>query len=251
MATNDLWVEPHQLDPELDLATIDPGDEEALANYEAALQACQAASQLLWSLSGRKYHTGQVATELYLKDRSYLPLYNLRPYPGSYVVDRFGVFVISGLDYTSNRIHLAGRPVHAIASITDISTGETLDPDTYSVVNHNWVQFNTIPMEGVDISYSYGAPPPALGRMAALQLAKQFYLVWTGREDECELPERVTSVTRQGVSWVLMDNQQYLDDLRTGIYIVDMFLRSVNPGKATQKAKIFSVDMPRGRRKSG
>lgn len=251
MSTNDLWVTPNQLDPALDLSTIDPGDEVALANYEAALQACQAASQLLWSLSGRKFHTGEVATELYVKDRSYLPLYNLRPYPGSYVVDRFGVYVIDGIDYQAGRIHLDGKPIRAIGQVMDISTGRVLEPTEYSIVNHSWVQFKTIPMEGVDISYTFGQEPPQLGKMAALQLAKQFYLIWSGREDECELPDRVTSITRQGVSWVLMDNQQYLDDLRTGIYVVDMFLRSVNPGKATQKAKVFSIDLPRGRRRSG
>jgi hypothetical protein len=47
-----------------------------------------------------------------------------------------------------------------------------------------------------------------------------------------------------------LDNQDFLDDLKTGVYAVDLFLRSVNPDKARVKSKVFSVDIPRGRRRS-
>jgi len=32
------------------------------------------------------------------------------------------------------------------------------------------------------------------------------------------------------------------------MYVVDLFLKSVNPDKARAKARVFSVDVPRGRR---
>jgi hypothetical protein len=36
--------------------------------------------------------------------------------------------------------------------------------------------------------------------------------------------------------------------MRTGIYMVDLFLKSTNPDKARAKARVFSPDVPRGRR---
>ena len=247
---DNLWVVPKQIDPDLDLTTIDPGDEDSLRDYEFALAACQSATHLLWALSGRKYHTGTLATEQYYADRSFIPSWNLRPFPGSYVADRFSVFLIDRVDFQASRVRLCGVPVKSIGSVTDIATGRVLDPEEYTLVNRSTLHFETMPVKGVDVSYTYGQLPPTIGRMAALQLAKNFYYLWSGREDECQFPDRVTSVTRQGVSWVLLDSQDFIEELKTGIYAVDMFLKMANPAKATQKAKVFSIDMPRGRRRS-
>jgi hypothetical protein len=85
------------------------------------------------------------------------------------------------------------------------------------------------------------------GRMAARVLALEFAKLWAGDED-CALPQRITSVSRQGVSYTILDQQDFLDELKTGLYVVDLFLKSVNPDKARAKARVFSVDVPRGRR---
>jgi hypothetical protein len=50
------------------------------------------------------------------------------------------------------------------------------------------------------------------------------------------------------VSYTLLDSQDFIDELRTGIYAVDLFLKSVNPDKARAKARVFSPDVPRARR---
>jgi hypothetical protein len=36
--------------------------------------------------------------------------------------------------------------------------------------------------------------------------------------------------------------------MRTGLYVVDLFLKSANPDKARAKSRVFSVDVPRARR---
>lgn len=205
---------------------------------------------MLWALSGRKYHTGTLATEQYYADRSFVPSWRVGPQSGGLVADRFSVFYIDRVDFLASRVRLSGVPVRAIGSVTDIATGRILDPDEYSLVNKTTLHFTTMPVKGVDVSYTYGQQPPTIGRMAALQLARNFYYLWSGREDQCQFPERVTSVTRQGVSWVLLDSQDFIDELKTGLYAVDLFLKMANPAKATQKAKVFSIDMPRGRRRS-
>jgi len=140
--------------------------------------------------------------------------------------------------------------VRSIGSVTSLADGRVLDPSEYSIINRAFLQVESLLPRGIEVSYTYGQPPPKTGQMAALALATQFFFLWSGRESECSLPDRVTSVSRQGVDWVLLDNQDFLDDLKTGIYIVDMFLKSVNPDKARVKAKVFSVDLPRGRRRS-
>jgi hypothetical protein len=97
------------------------------------------------------------------------------------------------------------------------------------------------------VTYSYGIEPPTLGKMAARTLAIEFAKLWSG-DDDCMLPQRVTSVSRQGVSYTILDSQDFIDDMRTGIYAVDLFLKSVNPDKARAKARVFTPDLPRARR---
>jgi hypothetical protein len=99
----------------------------------------------------------------------------------------------------------------------------------------------------VEITYAYGIPVPTAGKMAARKLAIEFARLWAG-DEMCELPQRVTSVSRQGVSYTILDNQEFIDELRTGLYEIDLFLKVVNPDNARRKSKVFSVDQPRARK---
>lgn len=246
-----LWVTPADIDETLDLETIDPQDVQTLKDYEVALQACEFSSQMLWTLSGRKFHTGKIITERYMPNRVSFESGRFMSFRGIPEWDsQRGWWMVHGEDWNRGEIRLSGTPVRAVGSVTDLATGETLSPASYSIINRSTLQLNSSAPNGIDVSYTYGSPPPITGRMAAKAMATQFFLAWSGRESECTLPDRVTAVTRQGVSWVLLDNQDFLDELKTGIYLVDMFLRSVNPDKARVKAKVFSVDVPRGRRRS-
>ena len=246
-----LWVQPSELDPELVLEEIDPDDAQLLRDYYAALDACEFASQILWALSGRKYHTGTIPTEHYVVDRNYQGITATDTPRGMAVYDRnIGVYLVDPSDWRARRIRLDGTPVISIGSVTELGTGRLLNPTEYAIVNRNFLHISTSIISGVDVSYTYGQRPPAAGRRAAKTMAQQFYYLWSGREDQCELPSRVTQVNRQGVDWTLLDNQDFLDELKTGIYAVDMFLRSVNPDRARVRAKVFSVDLPRGRRRS-
>jgi hypothetical protein len=162
--------------------------------------------------------------------------------------DEYSELTSDGLSPES-RIHLRGRPVTRIHSIRN-RQGAFIDPSKYYLVDHStihivagtpWTPCNT------EITYSYGAVPPVAGRMAARLLALEFAKLWAG-DDDCQLPQRITSVSRQGVSYTILDQQDFIDELKTGMYVVDLFLKSVNPDKARAKAKVFSVDQPRGRR---
>jgi hypothetical protein len=232
-----LWITPDDLP-------------DNLAASEFAVEACEAASFLLWGMSGRKFSGLTTVTEKYGKQLYEIEsrIINLALSSTDLVGIRSSLPEFSG--NLHNTIRFRGRPVVSVESVVAVSSGIAYDPASYSLENHSTLVFNTFITDEVEITYTYGQRPPAAGKMAARALATQFSLLWGGREDECELPARVVSVNRQNVSWVLLDNQDFISELRTGVYAVDLFLKTVNPDGARQRAKVFSPDVKRGRRKN-
>ena len=208
-----LWITPEELGSDYE-------------DLEFAQEACESASFLMWALSGRKFHGMFRVTERYCTVERTMDERFLLASNAFYALPE-SAYLMRGEDIGQRQIYLRGRPVRTIHAVYNVRTGEALDPSTYSAWDRAFVKFGGPLSEDIDTDYSYG---------------------WSGREDECTLPERVTSVTRQNVSWTLLDNQDFIDELKTGIYTVDLFLKSVNPDKARQRAKVFSVDMIRGRR---
>jgi hypothetical protein len=123
---------------------------------------------------------------------------------------------------------------------------EELDPDTYKIVNSQYLQLTGTQLDvcGLEVTYTYGVPAPVAGRRAARTLARELVKGWSD-DDTCALPDRVQSIDRQGISIAVMDPQDFLDEGRTGLYEVDLFLRAANPDKARKPARVFSPDLPR------
>lgn len=241
-----LWIQPSEL-----------GD---YANTEYAQEAAETASYLMWTMSGRKY-TGEVTvTERYVcAKRAYRMGPSSKNYYGTLIAgevynipitdfQEYAELVSDGLSPES-RIKLRGRPVTKIHSVRT-RDGRILSEGSYYLVDHSTLQAAAgVPWTpcNVEITYTYGSPIPAAGKMAARTLAIEFAKLWAGDED-CALPQRVTSISRQGVSYTLLDSQDFIDDMRTGLYAVDLFLKSVNPDKARARARVFTPDVPRARR---
>jgi hypothetical protein len=55
------------------------------------------------------------------------------------------------------------------------------------------------------------------------------------------LPERVQTITRQGVTVGFLDPQDFLEKGRTGITMIDLWLRSVNPRGISRRARMYAV----------
>lgn len=243
---SNLWITPEEL-----------GD---YAETEFAYEAAKAASYLLWALSGRKYSGVTTVTERYVcagRTYRYGPaldnnkailvdgdVYNFF----SDDLDFYEDMTSDGMTSTS-RIRLRGRPVTKVHTVRN-RVGAVIGPDKYYLVDHSTLQSVVgVPWSpcNVEVTYSYGVEPPTLGKMAARTLAIEFAKLWSG-DDTCALPQRVTSISRQGVSYTLLDSQDFIDEMRTGLYAIDLFLKSVNPDKARAKARVFSTDTPRARR---
>lgn len=241
-----LWVQP-----------------EELGNYagtEFALEAAQTASYLLWAMSGRKFTGTTTVTERYVcAKRAYRMGPSSKNYYGTLIAgevynipitdfQEYAELVSDGLSPES-RIKLRGRPVTKIHSIRT-RDGRLLDESSYYLVDHSTIQAAAgVPWTpcNIEVTYSYGAEPPIAGKMAARTLAIEFAKLWAG-DDDCALPQRITSISRQGVSYTLLDSQDFIDEVRTGLYAVDLFLKTANPDKAKARARVFSPDVPRARR---
>lgn len=243
---SNLWVSVEELD--------------TYADHEYAYEAVKVASQLLWSMSGRKYGGINTVTEKYVcasrayrlgaSARNYTPelvggdMYNI-PFDE---FDDYAELTTDGMS-PSTRLRLRGRPVVKIDAVRD-RAGSIVDPSNYYLVDHSTLQARSgtawAPCN-IEVTYTYGSPPPASGKAAARTLATEFIKLWSGNDD-CALPQRITAISRQGVSYTVLDNQDFIDELRTGLYVVDLFLKSSNPDKARAKARVFSPDLPRARR---
>jgi hypothetical protein len=149
----------------------------------------------------------------------------------------------------SGRVVLSGRPVREIASVA--VDGEVLDPAKYYLRNGCYLFLDKYyvscysggQLRKVEIEYTYGldAYPEPLQR-AIEEMTEQIMLA-DGDSADCKIPERVTSVSRQGVSWTLIDPQDFLQDGRTGIYAVDIAIKALNPKNSRRRARIFTTDI--------
>jgi len=247
---SNLWVTPEELG--------------TYTNSDYAYEACKSASYLLWGMSGRKFSGVTTVTERYVS--SYDPylrsggsslIYNPilingdvvnMPSGGRYAEDDF-----QGDGTSSNsRVRLRGRKVVKIHTLRDLD-GNIIEPSKYYLSDHSTifgVAGSGWSPSQVEVTYTYGSPPPSAGRAAARVLATELVKLYEG-DDTCALPQRVTSISRQGVSYTLLDSQDFIDELRTGIYAIDLFLKTANPDKARARSRVFSPDQPRARRITG
>lgn len=107
---------------------------------------------------------------------------------------------------------------------------------------------DTLPNENSwSVSYTYGAEPPAHVVNATAVLAAEFIKGCIGDSD-CRIPNRATTVTTEGVTYALLDPQQFLDEGRTGLWEVDLVIRAVNPGGINRRARIVSPESVNNRR---
>lgn len=229
-----LWLRPED--------TIEP-------NGPYTLTAIRAASWILYKLTAEKYSGVTSTTETYETNSTgftvYRPqvirgkMYNL-PIDGSGVVN-------------SKNLYLRHYPVLSVEKVS--VNGIDLDPSEYELRNNSFITrvdnqvWSVTATNNLTVTYRFGTPPPSVGKYAAIMLANEFILAKTSPED-CSLPSRVTSVSRQGVSYTILDPQTYISEGKTGIYEVDLFINAANPLKAKKRPKVYSPDVPSGERRN-
>lgn len=92
------------------------------------------------------------------------------------------------------------------------------------------------------IVYWRGQPVPTGGKRAVALLACELWKACKG--GDCKIPARVTTIEREGVSYKLIDPQDFLTRGRTGITEIDLWLSTINPRGLRSPAAVYSVDLP-------
>lgn len=118
--------------------------------------------------------------------------------------------------------------------------GETLSESAYRVDNErflvrvdggDWPSCQDLSVDDGEpgswsVTYKRGIKVPAGGRQAAARLACEFALAAVG-DRNCSLPQRVQTITRQGVTVAMLDSFDDIDKGHTGIWVIDSWVASV------------------------
>jgi hypothetical protein len=96
------------------------------------------------------------------------------------------------------------------------------------------------------VTYTYGQDPGEGGRMAAVALAE--FLVLPVLGNPSQFSQRTTAVSRQGVTAQIASAVDVMKGGGTGIYLVDLWLNSVNPKQLIRKPRVWSPDIGRNPR---
>lgn len=206
--------------------------------------AVQFASFILYKLSGEKYTGIQSITEVYTTDA-------VASNATSPAIINGSMYNLPRFSEGHRNLRLHQTPVRSITSVTHL--GRELDPSEYSLRNNSYlVRPNSQPWildpaNELSVTYTYGTPAPLAGKRAAIRLANELILSDKGSA-ACALPERISSVNRQGVSYTVMDPQEFIANGKVGIYEIDLFLAAVNPSKAKKRPKVFLPGATRAER---
>lgn len=125
-------------------------------------------------------------------------------------------------------VRLDGQPWPACQ---DLEAADT-EPDTWSV------------------QYRPGQPLPAIGSIAAGELAGEFAKACAGAAG-CALPQQLVSLSRNGVDVQVVDPTTVLENGLTGLPNVDLFIRAVNPQRLQRRSRVLSPDLLPPRRVVG
>lgn len=227
------WAQPSEL----------PVDVQSLHTYDTWCVILALASDILWSASGRRWRNMR-ATETVTLD---LPERD-NCYPGSWTPNmwRYGYgWPILTDPGRPHRVRLPRQDVTAITAVSVAGVALT----AYRRAG-NWAirtDGQGWPLSDTTlITYQFGRLVPNAGNLAAILLATELGKAMAGRA--CQLPARVTNVTRQGISFTELESLAILNAGLTGIHAVDAWLRSVNPRGTTQQAQIWTPDATIARR---
>lgn len=245
------------------------------STYSSDVQAyaLRVATRVIWAATGRQYGLEQVLVRPSRPAQESL----YRTYPVGFA--GYGFWTLYGVNGGYQVLGTCGCGPSAItgmsscscsgadlsipdnvASIVSISIdGVVLDPTTYTLLGgyltrtdgQAWpvVQNFATPLGQVgtwSITYMQGIAVPADLQDAAGMYACQVGAARTG--GSCSLPNRVQSITRQGLDIQYIDPGEYLKENRTGYDLVDSIIVTYNPDGLRQRARIISPDMPVFRR---
>lgn len=221
------WAQPAEL----------PVNDQALLPYQLWGVVLEYASDLLWAASGRQWRNVQ-ATETVTLDP---PEGCCGSRVWGQAVARWGLGWSLMYDPSLPRSVRLPRP--DVTAVTDVTLNG--DPFTDYRLSGNWlIRTDTRgwPMSNTTrITYQFGRLVPNSGKLAVITLASELGKWFAGRP--CQLPARVTSVTRQGISFETLEALPMLQAGLTGVPAVDLWINAVNRKRQSGRAEVWSPDL--------
>lgn len=226
--------------------------------------ATLAASQLVWALTGRQFGVCEVtirpcrrcANECCLPQftgdsLSYgYPWYPFHQADGTWI--NIACPCENECSCTKLCEILLPSPVCSVEEV--LIDGVIIDPATYRVDDFRklvrvgdecWPRCNNLTLpdseEGTwSVTLTYGKPIPEIVRLAAAEFAGELIKGCMG--GPCKLPQRLSTITRQGVTVSFLDSFDMLQGGLTGLYLVDLAIKTFNPSRLTRRPAIWSPD---------
>lgn len=234
-----------------------PGPYQSLVDEPTWARVLMQASEILWALSGRRWYGGGCEETALLRSIPPTAGHGNWPYDQTWGWcpcwsagtwdDGWPVPPASwGGDHLEPvAIKLPRDPVTAILSVTE--GGTVLAADQYRLTRSGWLERLSgrwaVCGDETEIIYTFGEPPPEGGVQAVVALAVELARDIAG-DGQCQLPQRVTSITRQGISMSMIDPMEFLPNGKTGLYLVDLWLAAVNPHNRPARGSVWSLDVP-------
>lgn len=140
-------------------------------------------------------------------------------------------------------------PVHSVHSV--VIEEETLEPAAYRsngdlLIRTDggfWPTRQDLERDGGpgtwQVEYTRGVPVPPAGQVAAGVLALELSKAACG-DSSCALPQRLQSITRQGVTVAVLDSFDDIDRGHTGIWLIDSWVASV--ARPPSPSLVYSPD---------
>lgn len=237
--------------------------------------AVQAASEILWGLSGRQFGICQLVVRPCRREcygMSWTSLgsswwqYGTYPRPLFYNGVWYNLVCGNGCDSGCSCSPLSEALLpEPVTSIVEVKIdGVVLAPSAYRVDDYRklvrvdggqWPLCNNLNLDDTQVgtwsvTVQFGQPVPTMGQLALGELACQFAHIINGN-DECELPNPVQQLVRQGVTMNFLDPNKVFPDGKVGLYLSDLFLGVVNPHGLMSRSEIFDIDGTDGYRITG
>lgn len=141
-----------------------------------------------------------------------------------------------------------------VAEIVEVLIdGVAVEPTAYRVANRRYLlrsdggtwpvcqDLAAAPTEAdtFQVTYTRGVAVPPGGQVAAGILANQFALA-AANDGACQLPKRIQTVTRQGVTVAMIDSFDNVNQGFTGIWLIDSWVQSIV--SAPKPSRVISPD---------
>lgn len=227
--------------------------------------ALQAATEVLYSLSGRRYGTCQMTIRPCRRNC----FDTMWPWPGNWWM--WGQWprplYYNGVWYnltcgacpsnqcSCNVIDEAWMPA-PVSSIDLVKVdGVALPTTSYQLRDYrylqridgsNWPLCNDLSKSDSStgtwsVTLTLGEAVPPMGQIAVGELTCQFAKLLSN-DASCTLPKPVQQLVRQGVTMNFLDPNEIFANGRVGLYMCDLFITSENPHGLMERARVYDVD---------